>query len=117
MKIKNLKPCMLEEDGTLKNYGTKNLLIIKKGVYSIGKNLEQYKIENTNRIKYTDYLKTKVVDKFVYQLRKEDKNNPEIYVSLTFWQNIKFILMNKFRFKSLFKTLLKPIEWIIKLVS
>lgn len=36
MKIKNLNACTLEENGTLEAYDKKNLLTIKKGVYTIG---------------------------------------------------------------------------------
>lgn len=99
MKIKNLKACVLEEDGVLAVYDKKNLLTIGRGVYSIGNSPVLYKIESNDRVQYTDYLKAKVVDKFVYNLRKADNNNEAIYVSLTFWQNVKFVLMNKITLK------------------
>ena len=99
MKIKNLKACILEEDGTLVVYDKKNLLTIGRDVYSIGNSPVLYKIESNDRVRYTDYLKAKVVDKFVYKIRKADNNNEAIYVSLTFWQNVKFILMNKITLK------------------
>ena len=117
MKIKNLNACTLEENGTLEAYDKKNLLTIKKGVYTIGNSPVQYKIESTDRVQYTDYLKSKFSYNLVYQLRKADNNNEEIYISLTFCQNVKFILMNRLSIKGFFKVLVKPIEWLIKLLK
>lgn len=100
MKIKNLKACVLEEDGTLAVYDKKNLLTIGRGVYSIGNSPILYKIESNDRVQYTAAPSVaKVVDKFVYNLRKADNNNEAIYVSLTFWQNVKFVLMSKITLK------------------
>ena len=116
MKIEHLKPYRLNEDGTLECYDNKNTITIKKNVYSIScKPNVYYKIESLNKVLYNEYLKTKVKDKYVYLLRYADNNNEEIYISLTFWQNIKFKLMHcENTFKNICKTVFNCIKWFLE---
>lgn len=94
MKIENLKPCRLYEDGTLEIYDRVNTITIKRNVFSISDAPDTfYKIKNLKKVIYTSYLKAKVKDKYVYLLR-QCNNNEDIYVSLTYWQNIKFHLIH-----------------------
>lgn len=123
MKIQNLKPYRInEENGTLECYDNKNTITIKKNKYSISNNPSIfYKIECLSKIEHTEYLKTKISDKFVYLLRKYDANNEELYVSLTFWQNIKFILIHwDYKFGDFIKRFCKGIlticKWLIELL-
>ena len=121
MKIEHLKPYRLDENGTLECYDNKNTITIKKNIYSISyKPNVYYKIESLNRILYTEYLKAKVKDKYVYLLRNFDVNNEELYVSLRFWQNIKFILIHwDYKFGNFIKRFCKSIltfcKWFIEL--
>ena len=124
MKIQNLNPYRIEEsDGTLECYDNNNTITIKKNNYSISdKPNVFYKIECLNKIEYTEYFKIKISDKFVYLLRKSDANNNEIYVSLTFWQDIKFILIHwDYKFGDFIKRFCKGIlticKWFIELLS
>ena len=124
MKIQNLKPYRIEEsDGTLECYDNNNTITIKKNNYSISdKPNVFYKIECLNKIEYTEGFKIKVSDKFVYLLRKFDANHDELYVSLTFWQNIKFNLIHwDYKFGNFIKRFCKCIlticKWIIELLS
>ena len=116
MKIQHLKPYRLNEDGTLECYDNKNTITIKKNVYSIScKPNVYYKIESLNKVLYTEYLETKVRDKYVYLLRYADNNNEEIYISLTSWQNIKFKLMHcENMFKNICKIVFNGVKWFLK---
>jgi hypothetical protein len=117
MKIQNLKPYIIEEsDGTLECYDNKNTITIKKNEYSISCEPNvYYKIESLNRILYTEYLKVKVKDKYVYLLSYADNNNEEIYVSLTYWQYIKFNFMHCGNiFKNICKVVFNGIKWFLK---
>ena len=123
MKIQNLKPYRIEEsDGTLECYDNNHTITIKKNNYSISNKPNVfYKIECLDKIEYTEYLKTKISDKFVYLLRNSDANNEELYVSLTFWQNIKFILIHwDYKFGYFIKRFCKGIvticKWFIELL-
>ncbi len=119
MKIKNLKANELNEaDGTLEVYDKNNTItIVGNNYYISNKPNIFYKIYRTDKVKYTDILNVKVFDKYVYQLRREDNNNSEIYVSLTWWQNLKFKIMNHKSIDMLFKTLLLLIKKFIKILS
>lgn len=124
MKIQNLKPYRIEEsDGTLECYDNNNTITIKKNNYSISdKPNVFYKIECLNKIEYTECFKIKISDKFVYLLRKSDANNNEIYVSLNFWQNIKFNLIHwDYKFGNFIKRFCNGIlticKWFIELLS
>lgn len=116
MKIKNLYPCTLEENGETKIYDKHNRITIRNNTFSISSNPNIfYVIESTNKITHTDYLKTKLKEKYVYCLRKADKNNEEIYVSLTWWQNIKFNIMHiKKALCSFFKYTMSFFKWLIE---
>lgn len=111
MQIKNLYANVLEDDGSLRIYDKKNTITIKGNKYSISDG-PYHKIYNTKRYKYADYLGTEVKDKYVYHLRPSDNNNEEIYVSLSYWQNLKFLLMN-LEVKKKIKRCKKPLSYIV----
>lgn len=117
MEIFNLKPYIINEDGSLENYDCVNTITIKKDVFSLSSEPNTfYKIESTQQIKYTDYLKTKIKGKYIYHLRKADKNNEDIYVSLTWWQNLKFNIMHiKDTVHQILKFFVSLFKWLIEL--
>ena len=116
MRIENLRANVLNEDGTLSVYDKNNVITIKGNNYAISCSPNIfYKIYCTDKVKYTNFLNAKVVNRYVYQLRKADNNNEEIYVSLTWWQNLKFLIMNHKIIRNIFKNLWSLAKEIISI--
>lgn len=87
-KIKNLTPYQLDDtNGKLNEFNIKDKITIKGKYFKLSEG-SYIKIHSNKRIKETVY-NYKVNDKYVYLIWK-DNCTEETYVSLNFWQNIKF---------------------------